>query len=94
MLSALPASTAGEAGISVRPGSPEPVLLRQPNAATRIHSTLIPNLNWLKPNSNWMNNRWVPVRGRSAVPSFIDADGYFFAPSSARAKNYRESIVM
>jgi hypothetical protein len=90
----LPAGTAGEAGTLAHPGSPEPILLRQPNVATRNHITLIPNLNWLKSNSNWTNDRWVPLRGRSAVPSIVDADGYFFAPLSALAKAYRESIVM
>jgi hypothetical protein len=70
------------------------MLLRQPNVTARNHSTLIPSLNWLKPNSNWMNDRWVPVPGCSAVPSIVDADGFFFAPSSARARIYRESIVM
>jgi hypothetical protein len=76
------------------PGSSEPILLRQSNVATRNHIALIPNLNWLKPNSNWINDRCVTLRGPSAVPSIVDEDGYFFAPSSGPARIYRESIVM
>jgi hypothetical protein len=90
----LPAVNAGEAGTSAHPGSPESILLRQPNVAIRNHIALIPNLNWLKPNSNWINDHRVTLRGRSAVPSIVDADGYFFAPSSAPARIYRESIVI
>ena len=49
------------------------LLKRNPAVAVGIHLTL---------NSEWKNYRWGPVSGRAAVPTLVDADGYFF-PSSA-----------
>ena len=49
------------------------ILKRHPNVSVGIHLTL---------NSEWKNYRWGPVLGRTAVPTLVDAEGYFF-PSSA-----------
>jgi chitin disaccharide deacetylase len=50
------------------------ILKRHPEVAVGIHLTL---------NSEWKNYRWGPVSGRSAVPSLVDEEGYFFATSEA-----------
>ncbi|HMG69760.1 MAG TPA: ChbG/HpnK family deacetylase [Gemmatimonadaceae bacterium] len=55
------------------------ILKRHPNVAVGIHLTL---------NSEWKNYRWGPVLGRTAVPSLVDADGYFFATSEALHRNH------
>ena len=55
------------------------ILKRHPNVSVGIHLTL---------NSEWKNYRWGPVLGRTAVPTLVDADGYFFASSDALYQNH------
>jgi chitin disaccharide deacetylase len=55
------------------------MLKRHPSVAVGVHLTL---------NSEWKNYRWGPVLGRTAVPSLVDADGYFFPSSEALDKNH------
>lgn len=54
------------------------ILKRHPTVAVGIHLTL---------NSEWKNYRWGPVAGRSAVPTLVDGEGYFFASSEALYQN-------
>src|SRR5947199_5479038 len=54
------------------------ILKRHPAVAVGIHLTL---------NSEWKNYRWGPVSGREAVPTLVDADGYFFQSSEALHQN-------
>jgi len=54
------------------------ILKRHPEVAVGIHLTL---------NSEWKNYRWGPVLGRTAVPSLVDADGYFFQTAEALHRN-------
>lgn len=54
------------------------ILKRHPAVSVGIHLTL---------NSEWKYYRWGPVLGRAAVPTLVDADGYFFASSDALYKN-------
>lgn len=54
------------------------MLKRHPDVAVGIHLTL---------NSEWKNYRWGPVAGRTAVPTLVDADGYFFPSSEALRRN-------
>jgi predicted glycoside hydrolase/deacetylase ChbG (UPF0249 family) len=55
------------------------LLKRHPAVSVGIHLTL---------NSEWKNYRWGPVLGRSAVPTLVDADGYFFQSSEALHRNH------
>jgi len=55
------------------------ILKRHPAVAVGIHLTL---------NSEWKNYRWGPVSGREAVPTLVDADGYFFQSSEALYRNH------
>jgi len=55
------------------------ILKRHPEVSVGIHLTL---------NSEWKNYRWGPVLGRTAVPSLVDTEGYFFASSQALYDNH------
>jgi predicted glycoside hydrolase/deacetylase ChbG (UPF0249 family) len=55
------------------------ILKRNPAVSVGIHLTL---------NSEWKNYRWGPVLGRTAVPSLVDGDGYFFQSSEALHQNH------
>ena len=55
------------------------LLKRHPAVAVGIHLTL---------NSEWKNYRWGPVSGREAVPTLVDADGYFFHSAEALYGNH------
>jgi predicted glycoside hydrolase/deacetylase ChbG (UPF0249 family) len=55
------------------------ILKRQPGVAVGIHLTL---------NSEWKNYRWGPVLGRTAVPTLVDSEGYFFQSSEALYRNH------
>jgi hypothetical protein len=54
------------------------ILKRHPEVSVGIHLTL---------NSEWKNYRWGPVAGRDAVPSLVDAEGYFFSSSADLPRN-------
>jgi len=54
------------------------ILKRHPAVSVGIHLTL---------NSEWKNYRWGPVLGRSAVPTLVDAEGYFFPSADALYQN-------
>jgi predicted glycoside hydrolase/deacetylase ChbG (UPF0249 family) len=57
------------------------ILKRHPAVAVGIHLTL---------NSEWKNYRWGPVTGREAVPTLVDADGYFFQSAEALYNNHAD----
>jgi predicted glycoside hydrolase/deacetylase ChbG (UPF0249 family) len=54
------------------------MLKRYPSVSVGIHLTL---------NSEWKNYRWGPVLGRTAVPTLVDAEGYFFPSADALYQN-------
>ena len=54
------------------------ILKHHPDISVGIHLTL---------NSEWKNYRWGPILGRTAVPSLVDADGYFFQSVEALHRN-------
>ena len=54
------------------------ILKRNPSVSVGIHLTL---------NSEWRNYRWGPVLGRTAVPTLVDAEGYFFQSADALYQN-------
>jgi predicted glycoside hydrolase/deacetylase ChbG (UPF0249 family) len=55
------------------------MLKRHPDVSVGIHLTL---------NSEWKNYQWGPVAGRSAVPTLVDSNGYFFSTSEALHNNH------
>ena len=61
------------------------ILKRHPEVSVGIHLTL---------NSEWKNYRWGPVLGRTAVPSLVDADGYFFASADALHQNHPDLLEL
>ena len=54
------------------------ILKKHPNVSVGIHLTL---------NSEWKNYQWGPVLGRSAVPTLVDSNGYFFSTARALYEN-------
>jgi hypothetical protein len=58
------------------------ILKQHPGVAVGIHLTL---------NSEWKHYRWGPVSGREAVPTLVDADGYFFQSAEALHQNHPTS---
>jgi len=49
------------------------ILKKYPEVGVGVHLTL---------NAEWKNYRWGPVLGKEAVPTLVDADGYFFPSRS------------
>ena len=57
------------------------LLKRHPEVSVGIHLTL---------NSEWKGYRWGPVLGRSAVPTLVDNEGYFFPTSEALHEHHAD----
>ncbi len=61
------------------------ILKDNPQISVGIHLVL---------NSEWQNYKWGPVAGRSAVPSLVDSNGYFYQSEEDFAKcGYKLSEV-
>ena len=50
------------------------ILKKYPNVSVGVHLTLT---------SEWRGYRWGPVTGRTAVPSLVDSNGYFYQSTEA-----------
>jgi len=57
------------------------MLKRHPSVSVGIHLTL---------NSEWKNYRWGPVLGRTAVPTLVDSNGYFFSSSEDLRRHHSD----
>jgi chitin disaccharide deacetylase len=57
------------------------ILREHPGVSVGVHLTL---------NAEWKHYRWGPVLGPSAVPTLVDAEGYFFPSRSALFGNNPE----
>jgi predicted glycoside hydrolase/deacetylase ChbG (UPF0249 family) len=55
------------------------VLRKHPNVSVGVHLVL---------NSEWKYYRWGPVLGKTAVPSLVDADGYFLPSTEGFLKSH------
>jgi predicted glycoside hydrolase/deacetylase ChbG (UPF0249 family) len=49
------------------------ILEKYPNISVGVHLTL---------NAEWKNYKWGPVLGRSAVPTLVDSNGYFYSSAA------------
>lgn len=55
------------------------IVKNAPNVSVGVHLTL---------NAEWTPYRWGPVTGRSAVPSLVDTNGFFFPSRAALFANH------
>jgi predicted glycoside hydrolase/deacetylase ChbG (UPF0249 family) len=54
------------------------ILKKYPQVSVGVHLTLT---------SEWKNYRWGPVTGRTAVPSLVDSNGYFYQSTRAFSRS-------